>query len=77
LACTPIGKGKAKVEVVESFIAELSLALAAHTGPGTAGCVTFQWMGERNNLNQLDRAFQRCLFVFKIQYLKPNRRGAL
>jgi DegV family protein with EDD domain len=26
-----------KVEVVESFIAELSPALAVHTGPGTAG----------------------------------------
>lgn len=28
---------EAKVEVVESFIAELSPALAVHTGPGTAG----------------------------------------
>jgi fatty acid-binding protein DegV len=26
-----------KVEVVESFFAELSPALAVHTGPGTAG----------------------------------------
>jgi len=26
-----------KVEVVESFLAELSPALAVHTGPGTAG----------------------------------------
>jgi fatty acid-binding protein DegV len=26
-----------KVDVVESFIAELSPALAVHTGPGTAG----------------------------------------
>jgi fatty acid-binding protein DegV len=26
-----------KVEVVESFVAELSPALAVHSGPGTAG----------------------------------------
>jgi fatty acid-binding protein DegV len=28
---------EAKVDVVESFFAELSPALAVHTGPGTAG----------------------------------------
>jgi len=28
---------ESKVEVVESFFAELSPALAVHTGPGTAG----------------------------------------
>jgi fatty acid-binding protein DegV len=28
---------ESKVDVVESFIAELSPALAVHTGPGTAG----------------------------------------
>jgi len=28
---------EAKVNVVESFVAELSPALAVHTGPGTAG----------------------------------------
>jgi DegV family protein with EDD domain len=31
-----------KVEVVESFIAELSPALAVHSGPGTAGLCFFQ-----------------------------------
>jgi fatty acid-binding protein DegV len=28
---------ESKVDVVESFVAELSPALAVHTGPGTAG----------------------------------------
>jgi fatty acid-binding protein DegV len=28
---------ESKVDVVESFFAELSPALAVHTGPGTAG----------------------------------------
>jgi DegV family protein with EDD domain len=32
---------ESKVEVVESFIAELSPALAVHTGPGTAGLCYF------------------------------------
>lgn len=32
---------EARVEVVESFIAELSPALAVHTGPGTAGLCYF------------------------------------
>lgn len=32
---------EAKVDVVESFIAELSPALAVHTGPGTAGLCYF------------------------------------
>ncbi len=34
-----------KVEVVESFIAELSPALAVHTGPGTAGLCFFPTEG--------------------------------
>ena len=32
---------EAKVEVVETLIAELSPALAVHTGPGTAGLCYF------------------------------------
>ncbi|MFZ5882985.1 MAG: DegV family protein [Chloroflexota bacterium] len=35
---------ESKVEVVESFIAELSPALAVHTGPGTAGLCYFPVM---------------------------------
>lgn len=36
---------ESKVDVVESFIAELSPALAVHTGPGTAGLCYYQVEG--------------------------------
>jgi len=32
-----------KVDVVESLISELTPALAVHSGPGTAACVTIRW----------------------------------
>ena len=39
---------EAKLNVVESFIAELSPALAVHTGPGTTGLCFYPVIGEES-----------------------------